>query len=44
MPEIIKLLGWTEGKITKNEEGENMPRLEITEKVLAHCNIFNNDY
>ena len=44
MPEIIKLLGCTEGKITKNEEGENMPRLEITEKVLAHCNIFNNDY
>ena len=35
MPEI-KLLGCTEGKITKNEEGENMP--------LAHCNIFNNDY
>ena len=32
MPEIIKLLGCTEGKITKNEKGENMPRLESLKK------------
>ena len=28
--------------IVKNDE--NVPHLEITEVVLVHCNIFNNDY
>ena len=41
-PEIKKLLGRT--KITKDENGETVPRLEITEVVLIHCNIVNNDY
>ena len=39
-----KLLGSTENKITKDENGENAPHLEITEVVLVHCNIVNNDY
>ena len=44
IPETIKLLGSTENKITKDKNGENVPDLEITEVVLIHCNIVNNDY
>ena len=40
----MKLLGSTENEITKNKNVENVPHLEITEVVLGHCNIFNNDY
>ena len=36
--------GSTENKITKDKNGENVPHLEITEIVLVHCNIVNNDY
>ena len=43
-PETIKLLGSTKSKITKHENGENLPHLEITEIVLIHCNVANNDY
>ena len=43
-PETIKLFGSTENKITKDKNGENVPHLAITEEVLVHCNIFNNDY
>ena len=43
-PETMKLLGSTENKITKDKNGENVPHLEITEIVLVHCNIVNNDY
>ena len=43
-PETMKLLGSTENKITKDKNGENVSHLEITEVVLVHCNIFNNDY
>ena len=43
-PETMKLLGSTESKITKNENGENVPHLEITEVILVHCDIVNNDY
>ena len=43
-PKTMKLLGSTENKITKNN-GENVPRLlEITEVVLIHCDIANNDH
>ena len=42
-PETMKLLGSTENKITKDKYGENIPHLEITEVVLIHCNIVNND-
>ena len=30
--------------ITKDENGENVPYLEITEVVLIHCNVVNNSY
>ena len=40
----MKLLGATKSKITKDQDHENMPHLEITEVVLVHCNIVNNDY
>ena len=43
-PETMKLLGSTESKITKDKNGENVPHLEITELVLVHCNLANNDY
>ena len=39
----MELLGSTKSKITKNENGENLPRLETTEVVLVHCNIGNNN-
>ena len=42
--EIIKLLGSTKNKITKDQNGESVPHLEITEVVSVHCNIVNNDY
>ena len=40
----MKLLGSTENKITKDENGENVPHLEITEVVLVHCTIVSNNY
>ena len=41
MLETMELLG---SKITKDEHGESLPRLEITKVVLVHCNFVNNDY
>ena len=43
-PETKKLLGSTKNEITKDKNGENVPHLEITEVVLVHYNILNNDY
>ena len=40
----MKLLGTTEGKITKDKNGENVSHLEIVELVLVRCNLVNNDY
>ena len=40
----MKLLGSTKTKITKEKNGKKVPHLEITEVVLLHCNIVNNDY
>ena len=42
--ETMKLLGSTENKITNDKNGENVPHLEITEVVLVHCDIVNNDH
>ena len=42
--DTMKLLGSTENKITKDKNNENVPHLEITEVILVHCNIVNNDY
>ena len=40
----MKLLGSTKSKISKNENGEIIPNSEITEVLLVHCNIVNNNY
>ena len=40
----MKLLGRTENKITKDKICENTPHLEITEEILVHLKIVNNDY
>ena len=40
----MPLLGSTKIKLTEDENEENVPRLEITEVVLIHCIIVNNDY
>ena len=44
MPETMKLLGNTKSMIIKDENGENLPHLEMTEVVLIHCNIVNSNY
>ena len=41
-PEMMTLLGSIKSKISKNENGENVPHLEITEVVLVHCNVVSN--
>ena len=41
---MMKLLGSTKSEITKDENGENVLHLEITEVALVHCNIVNNNY
>ena len=40
----MKLLESTESNIAKDNNGENVPYLEINEVVLVHCNLVNNDY
>ena len=40
----MTVLGSTKRKISKNENGENMPYLEFTEVVVIHCNFVNNSY
>ena len=42
-PETMKLLWSTENKITKDKNDKNMSHLEITEVVLDHFDIVNND-
>ena len=42
-PVKIKLLASTKSKITKDENGENVPHLEITKVVLINCNVFKNN-
>ena len=41
-PETMKLLGSTVKNGDKN--GENVLHLDITEVVLVHCDVVNNDY
>ena len=43
-PETMKLLGRTKSKINNEEKVKNVAHLEITEIVLVHCNMVNNDY
>ena len=40
----MKLLESTENKIIRDKNNENVPHLEITDVVLVHCDIVNNDY
>ena len=40
----MKLRGSTKSKISKNENGDNVPYLEVTEVGLMHCNIINDSY
>ena len=40
----MKLLEITENKTTKDKNSGNVPHFEVTEVVLVHCNIVNNDY
>ena len=42
--ETIKLVRTTIRKITKYENGKNLPNLEINNVVLVHFNNVNNDY
>ena len=41
---MMKLLASTKSEIFRDENGENVLHLEITEVVLVHCNIANNNY
>ena len=43
-PETMKLLGSTDSKITKDNNGENVPHFEVAELVFVHCNLVNNDH
>ena len=40
----MKFFGSTKSKITKDKSRENVPHLEITEVVLVHWDIVDNDY
>ena len=40
----MKLLGSTKSKKTADKNGEDVPRLEITEVVSVCCYVVNNDY
>ena len=40
----MKLLGSTKKVVDKDENSENVPKLESVEVVLVHCNIVKNDY
>ena len=43
-PETMKLLGSTKSNLNKNKNGENVSHLEITEVIIVHFNIFDNNY
>ena len=40
----MKLLKSVKSETTKNKNRENFRYLDITEGILVHCNIVNNDY
>ena len=43
-PEIMKLLGSAKKDVDKDKDGEDVPKLESVEVVLAHCNLVSNSY
>ena len=40
----MKLLASTKKVLDKDKNGENVPKLEIVEVALVHCNLVKNDY
>ena len=40
----MELIGSNKSKITKNQNGKNVPHLETNEVVLVHCNFVNDNY
>ena len=44
IPKTRKVLRGTKNKVAKNKNGKNAPHLEITEVILVHFYIANNDY
>ena len=40
----MKLLGSTKKVVDKDKNEENVPKLELVEVVLVHCNLAKNDY
>ena len=40
----MKLLVSTKKDVDKDENGENVPKIESVEVVLVHCNVVNNRY
>ena len=43
-PETMKLLASTKKDVDKDENGEDVPKVESVEVVLVHCNVVNNSY
>ena len=43
-PETMKLLGSTKKDVDKDKDGEDVPKLESVEVVLAYCNLVSNNY
>ena len=41
---MIKLLGSTRKDVDEDKDGEDVPKLESVELILAHCNLVNNNY
>ena len=40
----MNLLESTKKVVDKDKNGENVPKLEIVEVTLVHCNLVKNDY
>ena len=40
----MKLLGSTRKDVDKDKDGEDVPKLESVEVVLAYCNLVNSNY
>ena len=40
----MELIGRNKSKITKHQNGKNVPHLETNEVVLVHCNFVNDNY
>ena len=43
-PKKMKLLVSTKKDVDKDEDDENVPKLESVEVLLVHCNLVKNDY